>query len=385
MSAGRLPRAARWTLTSTGVSGAHAGTAIELLVEELAGAGADLDRQGFYSWLAEVACRIADLERAVIFRFDEVTRRVEAAGSHGIELERFAGVPVSLETAPDAARALSEDRVVEVRPSTGHPMIPALRELVGDRPLVYVPIAAGRRWPGVIVAQPRPCSPPIDDERRELLWTLGKTLALASMARIATFHGERAKELEARIDLAREIHDRVVQRLFGVSMALSPSGDLCDADRERCADEVEIALSELRSAMQRPLRRASRATGTTLADELTRLSNGQRVPAVRVDGAIAPVPATLEPLVQSVLAEAVRNVRKHALAQSLVVRVQRTDGILILEVENDGVSPRGRPGAPGVGLRLAALEALHAGGLLEFGERTPGRWQVRLAVPEDRA
>jgi hypothetical protein len=35
-----------------------------------------------------------------------------------------------------------------------------------------------------------------------------------------------------------------------------------------------------------------------------------------------------------------------------------------------------------VGLRIAALEAMQAGGLLEFGEREPGRWQVRLAVPE---
>ena len=36
----------------------------------------------------------------------------------------------------------------------------------------------------------------------------------------------------------------------------------------------------------------------------------------------------------------------------------------------------------GMGLRLASLEALQVGGLVEFGEREPGVWRVRLAVPQ---
>jgi hypothetical protein len=54
----------------------------------------------------------------------------------------------------------------------------------------------------------------------------------------------------------------------------------------------------------------------------------------------------------------------------------------MLDVVNDGV--RGRPRQTGMGLRLAALEALQAGGIVEFGEREPGTWRVRLAVPLDR-
>ena len=42
----------------------------------------------------------------------------------------------------------------------------------------------------------------------------------------------------------------------------------------------------------------------------------------------------------------------------------------MLEVTNDGV--RGRPRQTGMGLRLAALEALQVGGIVEFGEREPG-------------
>jgi hypothetical protein len=36
-----------------------------------------------------------------------------------------------------------------------------------------------------------------------------------------------------------------------------------------------------------------------------------------------------------------------------------------------------------MGLRLAAFEALQSGGVVEFGEREPGLWQVRLVVPYD--
>jgi hypothetical protein len=36
-----------------------------------------------------------------------------------------------------------------------------------------------------------------------------------------------------------------------------------------------------------------------------------------------------------------------------------------------------------MGLRLAALEALQSNGVVEFGEREPGVWQLRLMVPDE--
>jgi hypothetical protein len=66
----------------------------------------------------------------------------------------------------------------------------------------------------------------------------------------------------------------------------------------------------------------------------------------------------------------------------VLVRTRNQDAAFVLEVENDGVGPR-RSGGTGMGLRLSALEALQAGGLVEFGERAPGTWQVRLVVPGD--
>jgi signal transduction histidine kinase len=357
----------------------HSIAALELLSDVLGGVDEESGAEEFYSRLAEAVCRIAHMDRAVIFRYDDARRRVQARGAHGLALDGFTAGHVTVESAPVARRALTEDRVIEVLAAEGHDISDDFAQLVGDHALVYVPIVAAGRWIGVILAEPAAGTSPIDEPRRELLWMLGKTLALASASRIATYHGERARELEERLDFARDIHDGVVQRLFGVSLALSSEQPLSAEARARCAVEVRAALGELRSALQRPLGRSSPPTGTTLAAELDRLSAEHPDLGICVEGEVG-VPPALEALAQSVLTEAVRNARKHADARRLTVRAHTSDGTLVLEIENDGV-PALRTASTGVGLRLAALEALQAGGLVEFGEREPGTWQVRLVVP----
>jgi signal transduction histidine kinase len=365
---------------NTDAVGPHSIAALELLSDVLAGVDEENGSDQFFSRLAEAVCRLAQMDRAVIFTYDDARRRVHAAGSHGVALDDLTDGHVTVESAPVARLALTEDRVIEVLPHDGHDISEDFAELVGDHPLVYIPIVAAGRWIGVILAEPAPGTTPIDESKRDLLWMLGKTLALASSSRIATYETERARELEERIDFARDIHDGVVQRLFGVSLALSSEQPLTAEARARCAAEVRAALGELRSALQRPLGRLSPPTGTTLADELERLSAEHPDLGLAVEGEVSGVPSALEPLAQSVLTEAVRNARKHADANRLLVRTHSDAGTFVLEIENDGV-PALRTASTGVGLRLAALEALQAGGLVEFGEREPGTWQVRLVVP----
>ena len=87
----------------------------------------------------------------------------------------------------------------------------------------------------------------------------------------------------------------------------------------------------------------------------------------------------LEPIAQSVLAEALRNADKHAAPSRVEVNVGRLDGTFFLEVINDGASGSSR--GTGMGLRLAAVEALQVGGVVEFGPDQAGHWRVRLVVP----
>jgi signal transduction histidine kinase len=106
-------------------------------------------------------------------------------------------------------------------------------------------------------------------------------------------------------------------------------------------------------------------------------------PAVDVDWPPAvTVPVEIEPLAQSVLAEALRNIAKHAAPSTVAVRVASDADTFTLEVRNDGVGPGAR--GAGMGLRLAGFEALQHGGVVEFGTPEAGFWRVRLVVPKGR-
>jgi len=304
-------------------------------------------------------------------------------GAHGMDIERFSGAHVTVESAPLAAEAIRQDRVVEVVGDLAGQVPEEYAALVSEPArLVCAPMAAADRAFGVILADRLMHEPPLDESDRRLLWTLGKAAALASAARIVSTQFEKASQLEQRIDLAREIHEGVIQRLFGVSMALDGDGELPASARHRCAEETQAALTDLRAALERPLGRAPRATKTTLAAEVLRLAVAHpHLGLSLVEGTAADVPLPLEPLAQSVLIEAVRNANKHAQPSHVDVRLGRSDGAFWMEILNDGVTSTNR--RPGMGLRLAALEALHSNGVIEFGVREPGVWQVRLVVSDE--
>src|SRR4051794_34826944 len=354
--------------------------ALDTFVELLSQVEDDASSDAFYSRLCEATCALTSMDRAVIFRYDEVRRRVRAAGAYGIALDAFADAHVTVESAPVARQSLEEDRVIEVTGDITDEVPEEFRQLVRQSNLVCTPLGAAGRWFGVILSD-RSARVPLSDEERYLLWTLGKTAALATLARIATTQGARARQLQERIDLAREVHESVIQRLFGVQLVFSSASELSPEARARIAAELQAALVDLRRALQRPLGRLSPETQTTLLAEVARLRREHpdlhlvlTRGSERVD-----VPRAVEPLAQSVLAEAVRNAHKHARPTQVEVSLERHDDTLFLDVSNDGI--QGRTKQTGMGLKLAALEALQAGGIVEFGERDSGTWRVRLAVP----
>jgi signal transduction histidine kinase len=356
---------------------------LETFVELLTRSEDDGSSDAFYSSLCEAVCRLTSMDRAIIFRYDEARRRVRAAGAYGISLERFTNSHVTVESAPIARQALVEDRVIEMDAEDVAREVPErFRDLLDGSTLACCPLSAGGRWSGVILADRRPRKP-LSDAERDLLWTLGKSAALAEAARHATFQGERARQLQERIDLARDVHEGVIQRLFGVLLVVSSDVPLPAEARERVTVELQAALRDLRRALQRPLGRTARATDTTLLDEVARLRDAHPDLGIELTPGSeeADVPRELEPLAQSVLMEAVRNAHKHAEPTRVEVSLEQQKGAWVMEVANDGVRGKSRT-ISGMGLRLAALEALQVGGLVEFGEREPGVWRVRLAVPQ---
>ncbi len=352
---------------------------LEVFVELLADIDMHTSPTEFYDRICEAICRLTTMRRAAVFMADAARRRVRAIGSHGIPFEQLSGVRPTLVNTPIAQRALLEDKVVVASERIEEAVPPEYAKLLGVTTLVCTPLSAGGYAYGVICADRGGGTFELSDGERHLLWTLGKTAALVAAARNVTRQQERTRRLGERLDLAREIHERVLQRLFGVSLALGAEHPLDRDERERCRMEMQEALADLRRALERPLAPLPPETGTTLAAELERVRRSPGM-VVEVDWhGESSVPADLEPLAQSVLAEALRNITKHADPSRVEVAVSRDEEDFVLEVRNDGARPSA--GEPGMGLRLAQFEALQQGGTVESGPVDAGRWRVRLVMP----
>jgi signal transduction histidine kinase len=359
--------------------------ALDVIVELLGALdGASQTGRDFYNRLCEACCRLGAMERAGLLLYDDARQLVIIVGAHGLEPGVLSELYGTLEETPIAQLALSEDRVVEVTGDLERWVPERYARIGGIETLCCVPVSAAGRWLGVIFTDRGGTRFELTEAERHDLWTLGKTAALAASVRIATSQQGRARLLQARIDLARELHERVIQRLFGVSLVLGSEHELSREARQRCAAEVHGALADLREALSRPLAPPTLDTGATLRGELARLGRHYKDLPLELDWEDGvEVPKEIEPLAQSVLAEALRNAQKHADPTSVRVRVCQVEGAFVLDVRNDGTRARrrgGPRGGTGMGLRLAAVEALQRGALVEFG-RDGAEWKVRLVVP----
>jgi signal transduction histidine kinase len=348
----------------------------------------DADSEGppsdaFHDRLCEAVCRLTAMQRAVLFLYDPADRRAEVAGAHGIDRDRLSELDVTLDDAPMARRALAEDRVVVVSDGIDAQVTAAYARLFGVTTLTCTPLAAGGRWLGVLFADRGGGRFHLTDEERHAMWTLGKTAALASSAWLVNREQEHARRLSERLEFAREIHDRVIQRLFGVSLALGAEGALSAPARERCRDELHAALTELRSALRRPLVLERPRVDGSLREDLDRAARRARHPVTVDWQAGLEIPRPVDRLARAVLAEALRNATKHAHPRNISASVAGHDGELVLSVRNDGVVQRRARPSPGIGLRLVALEAIARGGRVDAGPVKPNGWEVRFLVPLD--
>ncbi len=362
----------------------RAGT-VEVLVGLLAELDEATESGVFYDRVCQSVVTLTSMKRAVLLLHDETYRSVIPVGACGVSPELMKRIGGTIDETPIAQIALEEDRVVEVNVNgvdeglAGH--VPArYAELPESSYLSCTPISAARRWLGVIFADREGEDFPLDDGERETMMTLGRLAALTASVEHSTEQRESERRLHERVELTRDLHENAIQRLFGVALALGSEDELSNDERRRCQEELRSVVADLRNALTRPLESPARPTKACLGELLDRLV--ERRPELSVDWADGVVvPADLEPVAQLVLNEALRNVDRHSKPTAIDVRVASDGETFSLSIENDGVGDGRSTRGSGLGLRLAALEALRYEGLVEFGSAGGDRWKVRLVVP----
>jgi signal transduction histidine kinase len=191
--------------------------------------------------------------------------------------------------------------------------------------------------------------------------------AVASAAGIALESRARLERIvtagdEERRRLERNLHDGAQQRLVALAMQLrliqhELHSDPAAAEQlvDTASQELALSLAELRE-LARGIHPAVLNHG--LEPALQSLASQATVPTEVSYGAEGRLPEPIELAAYFVTSEALANVGKYARATSAIVRVERDNGGLVVEIADDGIG--GADAARGSGLRGLAdrVEAL---------------------------
>ncbi len=234
------------------------------------------------------------------------------------------------------------------------------------------------------------------ENERELVRTVGAAASLTLenerldaelRAKVEELRVSRVRIVDsgdaARRRLERDLHDGAQQRLVSLALSLAMLQPRVESDPEAMR-ELELARSELDQALEELRELARGIHPSVLSDQgidaaLQGLASRANVPVeLEICGGDR-LPERVEAAAYFVVAEALTNVAKYARATRARVEVSRQDGLVRVEIADDGVGgadPAKGSGLRGLEDRVAALE-----GRLEIDSPPGGGTTVIATIP----
>jgi signal transduction histidine kinase len=217
----------------------------------------------------------------------------------------------------------------------------------------------------------------------------------AAEAGLAIAFAEARRELERwllardRSRIARELHDGVIQSLFGIGMVIEGiKGDARDSairdQLQGITGSINLIIDDLRAYIHdlTPTRLAKLGLGSELCALAQEFQAGSGIAAsVRLREGVDEIKAGLARDLMQISREALSNVAQHASASSVVLSLGCSAHGVNLEIADDGTWVGARKRAGGRGLANIRRRALAWGGTVEIGTSKVGGTAVRVAVP----
>ncbi|MCS6994520.1 MAG: GAF domain-containing sensor histidine kinase [Anaerolineales bacterium] len=240
---------------------------------------------------------------------------------------------------------------------TGEPMVSHdlandvryLRDAVvkaGFRQMACFPLTSSGQLVGVLSAVTRSASP-LDDHDIQVITAIGSWAGLAIENARLHSNARRLAVLEERDRIGMDLHDGIIQSIYGVGLVLEHARLLTTEDPQKAQERIQQAIDSLNHTI-RDIRsyildlRPRQFGDENLLDALKRLvmefrANTLSDATLTGDSKdIENLPRTQALALFHICQEALANAAKHAQAKKVQIRVWATPERLLLEVRDDG-------------------------------------------------
>ncbi len=279
----------------------------------------------------------------------------------------------------------------------GDPRTAAAAEPLKELPWqasVYAPLVYQDAIVGVLIAIFRDGDLPSEAELTFLGTLADQAAVAASNARRIVATQERVA-LDERRRLSRELHDFVSPALYGIALGARVARELLERDPSKAVQPLEIVLRLAEEGLQetraliferRPDSLEMEGLVASLNRQLGTLRSRHGIAADDVRGTEPEATTEAKQVLYRIGQEALQNAARHAQARRVLVRIERQDSSVRLDIEDDGIGFDPRADFPGhLGLRSMQERAAAVGGRLEVvspSEKGTGT-RVIVTVPAD--
>jgi len=200
---------------------------------------------------------------------------------------------------------------------------------------------------------------------------------------------------DERHRIGQDLHDVLGQNLTGVAFLskvlakrLAESGAREAEQADQISQLVSRAVAQARAISHGlcPVELKEEGLMNALREMASRIESVFGIPCRFDCGEVIPISdGTAATNLYHIAQEAVNNATKHAKAGRLRIRLGRSDGAIVLAVEDDGIGLPEAPGAAGgMGLRIMQYRADLIGALLKVERADGGGTRVVCSLPEGR-
>ncbi len=216
----------------------------------------------------------------------------------------------------------------------------------GFRQMVSIPLFAGENLMGVLSITTRSAEP-FDERSIQLLAAVGNWAGLAIENARLHANARRLAVLEERDRIGMDLHDGIIQSIYGVGLALENVMHAVDEDPENAKERIDQAIGGLNQAIRdirayildlRPRQLGADGLMSGLKRLVTeyRANTFSEVSLIGPESDLKELPHSHALALFHICQEALANAAKHAQAKNVQVSVWTSDERALLEIRDDG-------------------------------------------------